>query len=264
MSTSDSQNEAPHSQNSKPKPPHWNLNLAFEKAGRRRRSQVDHRQPRRNDPLPSGYGPQSFVPDIVDYAAAVRANWRDLLAAASVVRPMLQIEPRAPGGGANRWCEAAAAVVVACILQRGNGDPVRPAATFASLPARRKPAGSAWGPMLMALTGRRNKREETRLEANKRKRIATRGYHRRDPIPSSHLAPSSPQNLRLRSAKERKMATASAGRADQGVVARCPARSARPCWRDRLAVCGAGQGRSQAQGPKQSAPAALRRRGSKT
>jgi len=44
----------------------------------------------------------SACPDIVDYAKGGIANWRDFLATAAVVRPMLGISPSAwEGSGAN-------------------------------------------------------------------------------------------------------------------------------------------------------------------
>ena len=69
-------------------------------------------------------------PDIVDYAKGGISSWRDFLAAAAVVRSMLEISPSA-------WEEAQtvmggmqAAVVVACILSVARRSD-RPAATSA-------------------------------------------------------------------------------------------------------------------------------------
>jgi replication initiation protein RepC len=94
-------------------------------------------------------------PDIVDYAKGGVANWRDLLAAASVVRPMLQISPSAWEEAQAVMGEAPAAVVVACILERGNA--IRSAGGYLRELTRKAEAGRfSLGPMLMALTGRRN------------------------------------------------------------------------------------------------------------
>lgn len=58
-------------------------------------------------------------PDIVDYAKGGISNWRDLLATAAVVRSMLGISPSAWEEAQTVMGEMQAAVVVACILQRG-------------------------------------------------------------------------------------------------------------------------------------------------
>ena len=62
----------------------------------------------------------SACPDIVDYAKGGIANWRDFLATASVVRPMLGISPSAWEEARTVIGEAEAAVVVACLLQRSS------------------------------------------------------------------------------------------------------------------------------------------------
>jgi replication initiation protein RepC len=58
-------------------------------------------------------------PDIVDYAKGGIRNWRDFLATASVVRSMLGISSSAWEESQRVMGETQAAVVVACILQRG-------------------------------------------------------------------------------------------------------------------------------------------------
>ena len=62
----------------------------------------------------------SACPDIVDYAKGGIANWRDFLATAAVVRPMLGISPSAWEDAQTVMGEAEAAVVVACLLQRSS------------------------------------------------------------------------------------------------------------------------------------------------
>src|SRR3984885_10197983 len=59
-------------------------------------------------------------PDIGDYAKGGIANWRDFLATAAVVRPMLGISPSAWEEAQTVMGEAEAAVVVACLLQRSS------------------------------------------------------------------------------------------------------------------------------------------------
>ena len=61
----------------------------------------------------------SACPDIVDYAKGGISNWRDFLATAAVVRSMLGISPSAWEEAQTVLGEMQAAVVVACILQRG-------------------------------------------------------------------------------------------------------------------------------------------------
>lgn len=58
-------------------------------------------------------------PDIADYAKGGISSWRDLLATAAVVRSMLGISPSAWEEAQAVMGEMQAAVVVACILQRG-------------------------------------------------------------------------------------------------------------------------------------------------
>lgn len=58
-------------------------------------------------------------PDIADYAKGGISSWRDLLATAAVVRSMLGISPSAWEEAQTVMGEMQAAVVVACILQRG-------------------------------------------------------------------------------------------------------------------------------------------------
>ena len=86
------------------------------------------------------------------------ANWRDLLAAASVVRPMLQISPSAWEEAQAVMGEVAAAVVLACILQRGTA--IRSAGGYLRELTRKAEAGQfSLGPMLMALTGRNREKK---------------------------------------------------------------------------------------------------------
>jgi replication initiation protein RepC len=96
-------------------------------------------------------------PHVVDYAQHGIANWRDLTAAATVVRAALGVSPSA-------WLEAqtvlgedAAAVVMAAILQRG--EAINSAGGYLRGLTEKARAGQfSLGPMLMALM-RTNKRE---------------------------------------------------------------------------------------------------------
>ena len=152
MSTSDSQNEH-HIQNSNPnRPTELEPSLREGRAATAEPSRPPSAATERSYPLGMVL---KACPDIVDYAKGGVANWRDLLAAASVVRPMLQISPSAWEEAQAVMGEAAAAVVVACILQRGNA--IRSAGGYLRELTRKAEAGRfSLGPMLMALTGRRN------------------------------------------------------------------------------------------------------------
>jgi len=95
-------------------------------------------------------------PDLADYAKGRISNWRDFLAAAAVVRPMLAISPSAWEEAQTVMGEAAAAVVVACILQRTTA--IRSAGGYLRELTRKAEAGQfSLGPMLMALISRQNR-----------------------------------------------------------------------------------------------------------
>jgi replication initiation protein RepC len=99
-------------------------------------------------------------PDLADYAKGGISNWRDFLAAAAVVRPMLAISPSAWEEAQTVMGEAASAVVVACILQRATA--IKSAGGYLRELTRKAEAGQfSLGPMLMALIGR-HEREKKR------------------------------------------------------------------------------------------------------
>lgn len=82
------------------------------------RAEPEQQTPR----MPEGSYPLGMVlqacPDIADYAKTGISNWRDFLATAAVVRPMLGISPSAWEEAQRVMGEVQAAVVVACILER--------------------------------------------------------------------------------------------------------------------------------------------------
>jgi replication initiation protein RepC len=91
-------------------------------------------------------------PDIVDYAKGWISNWRDLLATAAVARSALGISPSAWEEAQTILGETQAAVVVACILQRGAA--INSAGGYLRSLTRKAEAGEfSLGPMLMALIG---------------------------------------------------------------------------------------------------------------
>ncbi|WP_371682891.1 plasmid replication protein RepC [Bradyrhizobium sp. SK17] len=91
----------------------------------------------------------SACPDIVDYAKGGISNWRDLLATAAVVRSMLGISPSAWEEAQTVLGEMPAAIVVACILQRGAA--IRSAGGYLRGLTRKAEAGEfSLGPILMS------------------------------------------------------------------------------------------------------------------
>lgn len=91
----------------------------------------------------------SGCPDIVDYAKGGISNWRDFLATAAVVRSMLGISPSAWEEAQTVLGETQAAVVVACILQRGAA--IRSAGGYLRGLTRKAEAGEfSLGPILMS------------------------------------------------------------------------------------------------------------------
>lgn len=87
--------------------------------------------------------------DITDYAKGGISNWRDFLATAAVVRSMLGISPSAWEEAQTVLGETPAAIVVACILQRGAA--IRSAGGYLRGLTRKAEAGEfSLGPILMS------------------------------------------------------------------------------------------------------------------
>jgi replication initiation protein RepC len=88
-------------------------------------------------------------PDIVDYAKGGISNWRDFLATAAMVRPMLGISPSAWEEAQTVMGETQAAIVVGCILQRS--ATIRSAGGYLrSLTRKAEASEFSLGPILMA------------------------------------------------------------------------------------------------------------------
>lgn len=91
----------------------------------------------------------SACPDIVDYAKDGISNWRDFLVVAGLVRSMLGISPSAWDDAQTVLGEIPAAIVVACILQRGQA--IRSAGGYLRGLTRKAEAGEfSLGPILMS------------------------------------------------------------------------------------------------------------------
>jgi replication initiation protein RepC len=90
-------------------------------------------------------------PDIVDYGpSGTISSWRDLMAAAVVVRSMLTISPSAYRDACDVMGPENAAAVVACILERAGH--IQSAGGYLRDLTRRAERGEfSLGPMLMAL-----------------------------------------------------------------------------------------------------------------
>ena len=96
-------------------------------------------------------------PDILDYSRGGISNWRDLLAAASVVRSALGVSPSAWQEAQTILGETSAAIVIAAILQRGNA--ITSAGGYLRELTRKAQANTfSIGPMLMALISARQKK----------------------------------------------------------------------------------------------------------
>jgi replication initiation protein RepC len=155
--TNASANESPderHKQNSNPNPP-----TESEPSLREGRAERAEPTPRTSATTERTY-PLGMVlsacPDIVDYAKGGIANWRDFLATAAVVRPMLGISPSAWEEAQMVMGETQAAVVVACLLQRSST--IQSAGGYLRELTRKAGEGEfSLGPVLMAQINARNR-----------------------------------------------------------------------------------------------------------
>jgi replication initiation protein RepC len=97
----------------------------------------------------------SACTDVIEYAKNGISNWRDFLATATIVRSMLRISPSAWEEAQTVMGELQAAVVIGCILQRG--DAIRSAGGYLRVSTRKAESGKfSRGPILMAkISGRR-------------------------------------------------------------------------------------------------------------
>ena len=147
-----------HIQNSNPHPS-TELEPRFQEV-RAARAEIE---PRASKPADGAF-PLGMVlqacPDIIDYARDGISSWRDFLATAAVVRPMLGISPSAWEEARGILGEVQAAVVVAAILQR-HAMIASAGGYLRSLTRKAEEGGFSLGPMLMALIGSR-KREKAR------------------------------------------------------------------------------------------------------
>ncbi|EKS32929.1 plasmid replication protein RepC [Afipia broomeae] len=146
MSANESRNER-HIQNSNPNPL-IDLEPGF-RGSRAARAVPEPQTPRiAETAYPLGMV-LNACPDISDYAKGGISNWRDLLATTAVVRSMLGISPSAWEEAQAVMGEMQAAVVVACILQRGAA--IRSAGGYLrGLTERAKVGEFSLGPILMS------------------------------------------------------------------------------------------------------------------
>jgi len=99
-------------------------------------------------------------PDMVDYAKGGIASWRDFLATANVVRPLIGVSPSAWEEAQSAMGEVYAAIVLACILQKG--ATISSAGGYIRELTRKSQAGEfSIGPMLMALISSRKREKKS-------------------------------------------------------------------------------------------------------
>jgi len=153
ISANESHNER-HKQNSNPNSP-IELEPSL-REGRAARAEPNPKTPAATErTYPLGMV-LSACPDIVDYAKGRIANWRDFLATAAVVRPMLGISPSAWEEARTVMGEAEAAVVVACLLQRSST--IQSAGGYLRELTRKAGEGEfSLGPILMAQINAKNR-----------------------------------------------------------------------------------------------------------
>jgi replication initiation protein RepC len=152
-SANESQSER-HIQNSNP-------DSLIESEPRFQQSRVESVEPKLPTPRGAETYPLGMVleacPDIADYAKGRISNWRDLLAAAAVVRSMLGISPSAWADAQAAMGEVQAATVVACILERSAA--IHSAGGYLRELTRKAEAGEfSLGPILMAQINARRRR----------------------------------------------------------------------------------------------------------
>ena len=155
MNGSDAKNER-HYQNSNPYP--YDIEpcrepakaAAAAAAGKPRSASPDE------PPIPLGLVLKA-APDIRDYAPGGLRTWRDLVAVAEFVRPMLGISPDAWAEACRHMGDANAAVTLACILQK-SAEIMRPGGYLRALTEKAASDGFSPGPMVMALLRSENAR----------------------------------------------------------------------------------------------------------
>jgi replication initiation protein RepC len=157
ISANESQNER-HKQNSNPNPPiDLEPSLQEGRVGKPERSLPPTVPPEKTYPLGMVL---SACPDIGDYAKGGIANWRDFLATAAVLRPMLGISPSAWEQAQMVMGDTQAAIVIACLLQRSSA--IQSAGGYLRELTRKARAGEfSLGPVLMAQINARTRERRT-------------------------------------------------------------------------------------------------------
>ena len=112
--------------------------------------------PQSEPPIPLGLVLKA-APDIRDYATEDIRSWRDLVAVASFVRPMLGISADAWDKARQSMGDATAAVTLSCMLQRAETI-TRPGGYLRALTEKAALGAFSPGPMVMALLRAENGR----------------------------------------------------------------------------------------------------------
>jgi replication initiation protein RepC len=157
MNANESQNER-HKQNSKPNPP-IELEPSLQEGRAARAEPTSQPAVTTERAYPLGMI-LSACPDIVDYAKGGISHWRDLLAAAASVVPMMAISPSAWEEAQAVMGEMQAAIVIACLLQRSSA--IHSAGGYLRELTRKAGAGEfSLGPILMAQINARTRERKS-------------------------------------------------------------------------------------------------------
>jgi replication initiation protein RepC len=157
MTANESQTER-HKQNSNPNPP-IELEPSLREGRAARADPVSQPTVATERAYPLGMV-LSACPDIVDYAKGGILHWRDLLAAAASVVPMMGISPSAWEEARSTMGETQAAIVIACLLQRSSA--IHSAGGYLRELTRKAGAGEfSLGPILMAQINARTRERKS-------------------------------------------------------------------------------------------------------
>jgi replication initiation protein RepC len=160
LSVNESQNER-HKQNSNPNPlPDFEPSLREGRGGAPEPLVERPGAPKRKRQSEGAYPLRMVLeacPDLIDYAKGGISSWRDFIATANVVRPLIGISPSAWEDAQSAMGEVYAAIVLGCILQKG--EAINSAGGYLRELSRKAEAGEfSVGPMLMALLSARSRK----------------------------------------------------------------------------------------------------------
>ncbi len=163
LSANESHSER-HKQNSNPKTPtDFEPDLREGRGAAPEAAEIETGVPSAKSKLEGAYPLRMVLeacPDIADYAKGGIANWRDFLATANVVRPLIGVSRSAWEEAQAAMGDVYAAILLACILQKG--ATINSAGGYVRELTRKAQAGEfSIGPMLMALVNSRAKAKKS-------------------------------------------------------------------------------------------------------